>query len=320
MKNREESRESTEGRTDRRTLGPLSTQGLSRQHMKSLPSPKKVVQGIARATSFRRKTLQQQPKTLPTTDPTTESPAINDQEEASNMASPRAKSLPSPMQVAQGIARVTSFKRKTLQQQKVPTTATPTDESPTSEVSIEDIDDHEEARREEALLASLRNAREHNQLCAEPEDTLRSSAPMQLLTAGPDPGPFASPALEPPSASPDSARPWDSIVLNRKDSHLDLPVTKPLLDGGTSHPRQDRAHSSRQGASLMALRLLASLISFIAIATLLVLTFETSALHLALLVTRRLPASAQDLVYECVPRLAPPPPMVRRKKILLGLF
>jgi len=236
------------------------------------------------------------------------------------MASPRAKSLPSPMQVAQGIARVTSFKRKTLQQQKVPTTATPTDESPTSEVSIEDIDDHEEARREEALLASLRNAREHNQLCAEPEDTLRSSAPMQLLTAGPDPGPFASPALEPPSASPDSARPWDSIVLNRKDSHLDLPVTKPLLDGGTSHPRQDRAHSSRQGASLMALRLLASLISFIAIATLLVLTFETSALHLALLVTRRLPASAQDLVYECVPRLAPPPPMVRRRKILLGLF
>jgi hypothetical protein len=168
--------------------------------MKSLPSPKKVVQGIARATSFRRKTLQQQPKTLPTTDPTTESPAINDQEEA-HMASPRAKSLPSPMQVAQGIARVTSFKRKTLQQQKVPTTATPTDESPTSEVSIEDIDDHEEARREEALLASLRNAREHNQLCAEPEDTLRSSAPMQLLTAGPDPGPFASPALEPPQES-----------------------------------------------------------------------------------------------------------------------
>ena len=50
--------------------------------MKSLPSPKKVVQGIARATSFRRKTLQQQPKTLPTTDPTTESPAINDQEVA----------------------------------------------------------------------------------------------------------------------------------------------------------------------------------------------------------------------------------------------
>jgi hypothetical protein len=59
--------------------------------MKSLPSPKKVVQGIARATSFRRKTLQQQPKTLPTTDPTTESPAINDQEEAQHGVATREK-------------------------------------------------------------------------------------------------------------------------------------------------------------------------------------------------------------------------------------
>ena len=65
--------------------------------------------------------------------------------------------------------------------------------------------------------------------------------------------------------------------------------------------------------------LLASLISSIVIIALLVLTFEKTAWQLALHVTGMLPAGAQELVYQCVPQLAPPPPPIEPKKFL-GLF
>lgn len=64
---------------------------------------------------------------------------------------------------------------------------------------------------------------------------------------------------------------------------------------------------------------LLSLISSIVIIALLVITFEKTAWQLALHVTNMLPAGAQELVYQCVPQLAPPPPPIEPKKFL-GLF